>query len=82
VTTPNDSTDLKYEIVSCPNGKKVVGGGATATPGPYINGPAGTVYLRQSAPQGDSGWLGVAEEVPADATNWRLRVTAICANVG
>ena len=79
-----------YErTAQCPEGKKVVSGGARVTA--TLNGGSGEErtfdqdhWLRQSAPLDERGWVVVAEihnSLPEVSTPVRLYVYAICADV-
>lgn len=79
-SSPADSESRKLVSVTCPSGKKVIGGGAS------INGTPGNpfptqIYLISSDASGDAAWSALAEESLPFAAPWILRVTAICATV-
>jgi hypothetical protein len=61
--------------VSCPAGKKLVGGGALG-----LNA-GGSLALDESWPVNSTQWRARAYEVNATASNWSLRAYAICAVV-
>jgi len=77
------STDSKTVFVTCPSGKKVLGGGAVVG---YQQGnsfpadPNGTIF--ESEPTGGyDGWQASAiDRTPGD--DWAVIAYAICANVG
>lgn len=80
VTTVNSDA---YKSVSavCPDGKKVLGGGATL----HLANPSQPVALEGSQPSivgSDDAWLAWAREKETTTGNWWLRSYAICANVG
>jgi hypothetical protein len=78
-----DSTYDKTTWALCPEGKKVIGGGAgvygtaTGEGQEVIHG----VALIQDHPFNDDGWSGRAEEIIPTDSNWVLQVWAICATV-
>jgi hypothetical protein len=83
-TTGFDSTGLKQGSVSCPAGKKLLGGGAEVFPGliPGSNLRIAPVALTASEPSpGFQEWFARAWEITPDNGNWRLSIYAICANV-
>jgi len=67
----------------CPDGKKIIGGGA-AIWGPMVDGGQQLIYgvgLASSMPWNDYGWAARALEfVPTD-DEWFVSAYAICANV-
>ena len=79
LVTSDSSTDsggVKDQSVSCPSGKKVIGGGAG------INTTSNSVALTRSSPSSDlTTWTAGAQETTAFSGNWRVTVYAICANV-
>jgi hypothetical protein len=82
VTQSTDTSDIgvKSLVVSCPTGKKVIGGGAQALGDGVKNG---FVVLRESNPSAaGNGWHAVAGAPLNTATTpdtWTLTVQAICA---
>ncbi|TML59983.1 MAG: hypothetical protein E6G22_11975 [Actinobacteria bacterium] len=71
-----NSNTVKSQSVSCPSGKKVVGGGAA------VNTTSNSLAITRSSPAGDlSGWTAEAQETSAFAGNWRVTVYAVCARV-
>jgi hypothetical protein len=74
--TSTNSNTVKSQSVSCPSGKKVVGGGAA------VNTTSNSLAITRSSPAGDlSGWTAEAQETSAFAGNWRVTVYAVCAKV-
>lgn len=76
--TSYDSQDQKSVLVVCPEGTRVVSGGA------QISGNIAEIALVTSAPVigpfGESGWNAVAREVGNGTTEiWALDVHAFCA---
>lgn len=76
-----DASDTKSKTVSCPEGKKAIGGGAETTPE-----SATELALQQSAPSGAAGWSARAVEVvpfvdDEGDKDWTLRVWVVCATV-
>jgi hypothetical protein len=75
-TRADNSLGTKSLDVSCPGGKKLIGGGAR------IFGAGGDVALDESYPKDATHWSATAYEVNATLVNWHLIGFAICANVG
>jgi hypothetical protein len=73
--TALNSSDAKEEEVTCPPGKRVFGGGATAE-GPGFS----SVAIDLTQPGSDTSWLAAAHEHAATAEAWELQVYAICGN--
>ena len=74
--TSTNSNTVKSQSVSCPSGKKVVGGGAA------VNTTSNSLAITRSSPASDlSGWTAEAQETSAFAGNWRVTVYAVCAKV-
>ena len=59
--------------MTCPAGKRVVGGGA------QVYDAAGDAALDESFPMESTRWRARAYEVNATASNWHLVAFAICA---
>jgi len=76
VETPVNSASPKTVTVTCPTGKKALGGGIEV-------GGAGRnrVTVTENQPAGESGWEAEAFEAVATGATWKLEVHAICANV-
>ena len=74
-STSNDSTGLKGILATCPAGKLLLGGGATAL------GTVQGVALIASRPEGTANWRALAQEVVANAGNWSLTAYVVCAKV-
>lgn len=70
-----DATDGKLVSATCPAGKKVVGGGATANPAIR---PIALVH--SAAARDGRTWTAIAREYTGNAFPWNLTVRAICAN--
>ena len=72
VTSSSAYTSIspRSQVVSCPAGKKVVGGGGSASPLAFL-------YASQPSDGGDS-WTVLAMESPAPSANWYLDAFAIC----
>ena len=70
-----------FNVISaeCPEGKKVVGGGASISPlgGAYYD----DVVMQSSYPLTDTRWQAVGAEVNPTTGNWILEAFAICAKV-
>ena len=71
----SNSFSLKSEVVFCPSGKRVLGGGGAT------GGAAGDVALTNSRPDTPTTWLAVAREVNDTNENWTLTAWAVCASV-
>lgn len=81
--TPTNSDPDKNEFVSCPVGKKVVGGGAGVY-GPWVGDAqliVDGVGIVQDHPFNEDGWGARAEEFVPTGQDWYLFVKAICADV-
>ena len=74
--TPLTATGPKNLTVTCPTGKKVLGGGVE------ISGAGrNRVTVVENKPSGDNAWEGEAFEAVATSATWKLVVHAICATV-
>jgi hypothetical protein len=75
--TSSSSANSKSVVVTCPSGKRVVGGGARITG----NGSP-KVTITENFPDADGDkWNGKANEVVATSASWQLQVYALCATV-
>jgi hypothetical protein len=74
--SPQNSLPSKNVSVTCPAGKKVLGGGIELS-GPGRN----RVSATENHPTGDNGWEAEAFEVVATPAGWKIVIHAICANV-
>lgn len=72
------TTDEKTVNVTCPAGKRAIGGGARA--GNIVFGPAHDVAVTGSYPPGASSWRAQAREVGPGAGEWFLIAHVICAD--
>jgi hypothetical protein len=75
----------EVKTVSCPSGKRVVGGGANLGTNPSQNGQQRSVSVSLSGPNGTgTGWSVQLfnNEVSGGGTSIDLRVFAICATAG
>ncbi len=82
VTKASGIIPIDYEKITadCPSGKQAIGGGAK------LVGETKTVALIESAPAVDgagmrTGWTAAATEFAAEAADWTLEVTAVCAEL-
>ena len=73
VTSVNNSTAVKTGQMACPEGKRLLGGGAR------LNGGGAAVAIQTSYPDNDNIYRAQGREVVATAANWSLTVFAICA---
>lgn len=81
-TSPFDSSASKGAAVSCPAGKRLLGGGAMIFPSVADhNRETAPVVLTSSISDGQDGWFATAIEIGTYNYEWDLTVTAICANV-
>jgi hypothetical protein len=79
-----DSTPYKAFSITCPAGKKAIGGGADLFPSlADPNRDTAPVVLRSSSPTsgGGEGWFAEGLETTAYTYDWDPTVYAICANV-
>jgi hypothetical protein len=71
-----NSNTVKSRSVSCPSGKKVLGGGAA------VNTTSNSLAITRTSPASDlKSWTAEAQETSAFAGNWRVTVYALCATV-
>jgi hypothetical protein len=70
-----DSSSTHFVDVTCPSGKKLLGGGGT------VDNAAGFVDLYASRPLDADTWHARAWEVNATTLSWRVIAYAVCANV-
>ena len=77
VATPSSNSNSKSVIVTCPTGKRPVGGGARV-----IGNGAAVVSITESFPDSDGvHWNAKANEVVATNQTWQLQAYALCATV-
>ena len=77
IQSAQDSSSVKELLVSCPQGKVALGGGASIAGLPAPKG----IAITQSNPNGDQRWKARAEEVVAYAASWILSAYVVCAKV-
>lgn len=76
-TTAMSSVNSKSVTVSCPSGKRVIGGGARAA-----GSGSNRISVVESYPDATEGkWNARAVEVVATTATWELEAYALCANV-
>jgi hypothetical protein len=71
----NSDTE-KTALASCPDGKRVIGGGANVYPNDVDD-----VFVRDAYPSSATGFFVEAQEALAVADNWQVAAYAICATV-
>jgi hypothetical protein len=72
----SNSNTVKSQSVSCPSGKRLLGGGAS------VNTTSNSLAITRSSPSGDlKTWTAEAQETSAFAGSWRVSAYAICATV-
>jgi hypothetical protein len=74
--TPLTAAGPKNLTVTCPAGKKVLGGGVEVSG----NG-RNRVTVVENKPSGDNAWEGEAFEAVSTTATWKIVVHAICATV-
>lgn len=73
--TSTTSTDDQTASVSCPEGKKILGGG-------YLVASSNTTYYpRANYPSSDSVWTVTVHRGGTGTSSWGLTAYAICANI-
>jgi hypothetical protein len=72
--TATDSSSPKSATVTCPAGKRVIGGGARAT-----GAGAGEVAVTEAYPSSANQWSTLARELDMIGTSWTLTAYAFCA---
>ena len=72
-SSPNNSTSPKVLQITCPAGKRLIGGGSR------VNGGSPKVALWASFPDNDNIYRANASETDAFIPSWSLTVYAICA---
>lgn len=70
-----DSSSPKTVVVTCPAGKKVVGGGSRVT-----GAGAAEVGVVEEYPNAVNQWSTLAREQDVTGTSWTLTAHAICVN--
>jgi hypothetical protein len=70
-----DSSSPKSVVVTCPAGKKVIGGGARVT-----GSGAAEVGVVEEYPNAVNQWSTLAREQDVTGSSWTLTAHAICAN--
>ena len=77
VLSASSSASSREVIVTCPSGKRPVGGGARV-----IGNGAGFVSITENFPDSDGvHWNSKANEVVATPLTWQLQAYALCATV-
>ena len=72
-TSATNSTSSRAATITCPAGKRLVGGGAR------LNPILPQVALQQSFPDNDNVYRAAAREIVSTGSNWSLTVFAVCA---
>ncbi len=93
---PSDSTTYKTSVARCPDGKRVLGGGAYIYGDPgadgtmvddhlslNLSGPISAIEPLKAGPQhvSDTQWIAQAHEHTATSEEWALEAYVICAHV-
>jgi hypothetical protein len=78
----SNDDNSKSVNVTCPVGKVALGGqarafGSVGKIGLYVNAPTNATV----APAAPTGWQAAAREIEPSASNWGVRVVALCAEV-
>ena len=79
-SAPFNSSPEKTVVVSCPTGKRLVGGGAGAWGRAMIYSVAG-VALTANQPVDERTWVAAAREINPTDVDWGLQAKAVCAAV-
>ncbi len=79
-SSPFDSANEKTVVVRCPDGKRLLGGGAGAWGRAMIWVTDG-IALTASQPLDDGAWLAAAQEIVPTEESWFIRASAVCAAV-
>ena len=74
--SPLSSAAPKNVTVTCPTGKKVIGGGVELS-----GAGRARATVTENTPMADNGWEAEAFEAVATGQTWKIVVHAICANV-
>lgn len=72
-TSATNSTPSRTATITCPAGKRLVGGGAR------LNPALPQVALQQSFPDNDNVYRATAREIVGTGSTWSLTVFAVCA---
>jgi hypothetical protein len=81
MSTKNNSNSPKTTVAKCPEGKKIVGGGAQVFIG-EIGVTVGPIALKKSWPNEEmTHWAATAEKVGDTNLRWFLTAYALCATV-
>lgn len=75
VTSVVNSTPSRSAAITCPTGKRLLGGGAR------LNPALPQVALQQSFPDNDNVYRATAREIVSTGTTWSLTAFAVCAVV-
>lgn len=75
-TTTSTSVSPRTASLACPDGKRLIGGGARVTPTTLA------LAIMTSFPDNDNVWRAHARETAPTAANWSLTVYTICAVAG
>lgn len=78
ISSAFDSSREKTVVVRCPDGTKLVGGGAGAWGRAMVYVPDGLV-LTASHPLDEGAWLAAARELVPTDDSWFLRANGLCA---
>jgi hypothetical protein len=73
-SSPSNSATTRTLAVTCPTGKRLLGGGVR------LNPVLAQLAVQQSFPDNDNTYRANVREMNATATNWSITVFAICAS--
>jgi hypothetical protein len=77
VASSDTNSDAEKDVLAtCPDGKRVIGGGANVFPNTVDD-----VVVREAFPSSATGFYVEAQEIGAVADNWQVAAYAICATV-
>jgi hypothetical protein len=72
-TSPSNSTTTRAMSITCPTGKRLLGGGVR------LNPVLPQLAVQQSYPDNDNTYRANVREITATGSNWSITVFAVCA---